>query len=638
MGKAITRLDDFDGNPLPILRLEPQEIGGIYPGQNEDRSLVRLQDIPPILGQALIAVEDRYFLEHHGISPRAIGRAAIANIRSGGVVQGGSTLTQQLVKNFYLNRSQSFSRKLIEAIMSLQLEFHYSKAEILETYINEVYLGQAGSRAIHGFALGSQYYFRQPLNELKLHQIALLVGEVKGASYYNPWKRPERAKERRDLVLHIMNKSELISDQELQQAQQQPLDVVDKPGNSLYQYPAFIDLVKRQLKTNYKEEDLRNEGLRIFTTLSPTIQRSAQVALTKRLEKIEKSFSVEDNALQGAVVVTDVGSGEVLALVGDRNSGYLGFNRALSAKRSIGSLAKPAVYLTALSQPEKYSLVTKIDDSPITIAGDNGDLWEPQNFSRQSHGEVPLLQALALSYNQATTRLGMHLGVDAVIQTMNDLGIDENIPPLPSLFLGAIDLTPFQVSAMYQTIASEGVYAPHRAIRSVLDATGVPLSRYPLDSQLRFSPEAVSVLNFALQTTMRSGTGRTAYQQLPNDLAVAGKTGTSNEQRDSWFAGFSSDHLAVVWVGRDDNGPTPLTGATGALKVWADLLTVIPTRSITPLQAPNVSYYRVNLQEGTLLKDSCDEGVVVPFINGSEPKDYGSCGGFFSRETPLFVE
>ncbi|MGI1680264.1 MAG: penicillin-binding protein 1B [Cellvibrionaceae bacterium] len=638
VGNTISRLDDLNGNSLPIVRLEPQEIGGIYPGKNEDRSLVRLQDIPPLLGEALIAVEDRYFLEHHGVSPRAIIRAAIANIRSGGVVQGGSTLTQQLVKNFYLSRTQSFSRKLIEAIMSLQLDFYYSKAEILETYINEVYLGQAGARAIHGFALGSQHYFRQPLNELKLHQIALLVGEVKGASYYNPWRRPERAKERRDLVLQIMNTSELISDEEMQKAQQLPLDVVEKPGNSLYEYPAFIDLVKRQLKVNYKEEDLRSEGLRIFTTLSPTVQRSAQVALTNRLKTLEKSFNVNDDELQGAVVVTGVGSGEILALVGDRNSGFMGFNRALSAKRSIGSLAKPAVFLTALSQPEKYSLVSKIDDTPISIAGEDGVLWKPQNFSRQSHGEVSLLEALALSYNQATARLGMNVGVDAVVKTLNDLGVDEKISPLPSLFLGAIDLTPFQVSGMYQTIASEGVHTPQRAIRYVLDATGVPLNRYPLDSQTRFSPETVHVLNFGLQTTMRSGTGRSAYQILPSDLNVAGKTGTSNEQRDSWFAGFSSDHLAVVWVGRDDNGPTPLTGANGALKVWSDLMVSIPTRPITPLRTPNVSYYNVNLNEGKLVKEGCDTGMAIPFINGSEPDQFGRCKRSSFGDASLFEE
>ncbi|MGH1471113.1 MAG: penicillin-binding protein 1B [Cellvibrionaceae bacterium] len=639
VGNTISRLDDLNGNSLPIVRFEPQEIGGIYPGKNEDRSLVRLQDIPPILGQALIAVEDRYFLEHHGVSPRAIVRAAIANIRSGSVVQGGSTLTQQLVKNFYLSRTQSFSRKLIEAIMSLQLDFYYSKAEILETYINEVYLGQAGARAIHGFALGSQHYFRQPLNELKLHQIALLVGEVKGASYYNPWKRPKRAKERRDLVLQIMNKSELISDEEMKAAQQLPLDVVDQPKNSLYEYPAFIDLVKRQLKVNYKEEDLRSEGLRLFTTLSPTVQRSAQKALTDRLKKLEEDFGVNDDELQGAVVVTGVGSGEVLALVGDRNSGFMGFNRALSAKRSIGSLAKPAVFLTALSHPEKYSLVSKIDDEPISIAGDNGDLWQPQNFSRQSHGEVTVLEALALSYNQATARLGMSVGIESVVKTMNDLGVDEKIPPLPSLFLGAIDLTPFQVSNVYQTIASEGVHTPQRAIRYVLDAKGVPLNRYPLDSQTRFSPETVHVLNFGLQTTMRSGTGRSAYQILPSDLNVAGKTGTSNEQRDSWFAGFSSDHLAVVWVGRDDNGPTPLTGATGALKVWSDLMVSIPTRPITPLRTPNVSYYNVNLNDSTVVNERCASGIAIPFIHGSEPKQLGKCKRLSSFDkTTLFEE
>lgn len=624
-GSSLVALKDGRGNPLDIVRLEPQEIGGIYPAHMEDRMLVRLQDIPPLLGEALIAVEDRHFLDHHGVSPRGIARAAWANLRSGSVVQGGSTLTQQLVKNFYLNQERRFTRKLVEAVMALSLDYHYSKSEILETYINEVYLGQSGARAIHGFALGSQYYFRQPLAELRIHQIALLVGLVKGASYYNPWNHPERALERRNLVLTVLRDEELISEFDYRLARKQGLDIVDNTPTNIYSYPAFIELVKRQLQREYQEEDLRNEGLRIFTTLSPRLQASAERALSERLQRLEQDFQVEDNTLQGAVVVTGVGSGEILAVVGDRDRSYAGFNRALDSRRPIGSLVKPAVYLTALAQPERYTLVTQVDDAPVTITTDTGKLWQPQNFSRESHGMVPLYQALAQSYNQASARLGMELGLDEVIDTLHQLGVEGDIRELPALLLGTLELSPMEVNNLYQTIATEGVATPQRAIRAVLDADGEPLSRYPLEPETRFASQPVHLLQFAMKQAMREGTGKTIYQLLPKNLTVAGKTGTTNDQRDSWFAGFTGDHLAVVWVGRDDNGPTPLTGATGAMRVWGDLMAGLSTRSLDQPPPPKVSYHWVDPVTGGLSSENCQDSVRIPFVAGSEPDLESRC-------------
>lgn len=615
-----------------IVRLEPQEIGGIYPAHMEDRLLVRLQDIPPLLGETLIAVEDRDFLDHHGISAKAISRAALANLRAGAVVQGGSTVTQQLVKNFYLDHERSFTRKFLEALMAVSLDARYSKAEILETYLNEVYLGQSGARAIHGFALGAQHYFRQPLAELKTHQIALLVGLVKGASYYDPWRHPKRALARRNLVLSVMWETGLISEAERRQASQQGLDVVSESVLSLYSYPAFMELVKRQLQRDYRPEDLRNEGLRIFTTLSPTVQNAAERSLARRLARLEADYELEADSLQGAVVVEAVGSGEVLAAVGDRNSKYAGYNRALDARRSIGSLVKPAVYLTALASPDDYTLISKIDDSPLRIDTPAGKAWEPRNFSRESHGRVPLYRALASSYNQATARLGTELGVKTVVANLHQLGIREKIPAVPSVLLGAVDLSPLQVSRMYQTIASEGIYTQQRAIFSVLDARGQPLNRYPLTTKKRFPAEAMHLLQFGLQMTMREGTGRSAYRWLDESWQVAGKTGTSNDQRDSWFAGYSGDHLAVVWVGRDDNGPTPLTGATGALRVWTDLFGQISSRSLSPVKPAGVTYHWVNPEDSTLGGANCIGSELIPFQSGSEPQSRGSCK---YRENPV---
>lgn len=624
-GKALIELDDVQGQPLSIVRLEPQEIGGIYPNQKEDRLLVRLQDIPPILGETLIAVEDKHFRDHHGVSPRGIARAFFANLRSGGVVQGGSTLTQQLVKNFYLNQDRSISRKALEAVMAISLDAHYGKAEILETYINEVYLGQSGARGIHGFSLASQHYFRQPLGELKLHQIALLVGLVKGASFYNPWNNPKRATERRNLVLSIMRDSELITDADFEIARKKGLAVVSSRYSSVYNYPSFIELVKRQLRDDYEEDDLRHEGLRIFTTLSPTVQKAAEKSLAETLLAVEKNPSGDEQPLQGAVVVTSVGNGEVLAVVGGRDAKYSGFNRALDARRAIGSLVKPAVYLTALIRPEKYTLISHVDDSEFSVLLDGGDVWRPRNFSRKAHGEVPLFEALALSYNQATARLGVDVGVDEVVKNIKRLGVEIDIPALPSVLLGAVELSPFEVSSMYQTIASDGVYFPQRAILSVLDASGRPLNRYPLKPENRFAPEYAHLIQYGLQETMQNGTGRTAYQYLDKDWLAAGKTGTTNEQRDSWFAGYSGDHLAVVWVGRDDNGPTTLTGATGALKVWANLFASISSRTIYPLKPANINYLWVDPVDGGLSDEACEGAHYVPFVRGSEPRFSSKC-------------
>ncbi len=484
----VTRLWSADGSPLPLMRLEPEEIGGIFPAHGEDRLLVRLEDLPPLLGETLLAVEDRAFLDHYGISPTAIARAAWANLQAGRVVQGGSTLTQQLVKNFYLTHERSLQRKFQEAIMSVLLEVHYSKSEILETYINEVYLGQSGSRGVHGFALGAQHYFRQPLNELKTEQIALLIAIVKGASYYNPWRHPERVQERRDLVLRVMHREGLIDQAELKNATDAPLGIVPGVQYSLQSYPAFIELVNRQLRRDYREEDLRSEGLRIFTSLSPMVQRRLERVISERLHRLEKAHGTE--GLQGSAVITSVGAGEVLALVGDRNGRFNGFNRALDARRPIGSLVKPFVYLTALERPEEYHPGTLISDDPVTVKAGDGTLWEPRNASLEDHGDVPLYEGLVHSYNQATARLGMNLGLESVYDTLRAAGFEGTIPAVPAILLGSVEMTPYEVSGIYHTLAAEGVYTPLRAIREVLTAEGEPLRRDPLKMEQRVSPEA----------------------------------------------------------------------------------------------------------------------------------------------------
>ncbi len=612
-----------NGEPLSLLRLEPAEIGGIYPAHKEDRLLVRLEDIPPLLGEGLIAIEDGSFLDHYGLSLTSIARAAFVNIKAGAVVQGGSTITQQLVKNFYLTHERRFTRKVKEALMSLLLELHYSKREILETYINEVYLGQSGPRAIHGFGLASEHYFNQAVSELNSSQVALLVGLVKGASYYNPWRQPERARLRRNLVLQVMFDSGLITESDLLTSQASSLGVVDAKKISRRNYPAFLDLVKRQLLDDYREQDLRSAGLRIFTSFSLRAQQRAEQAVERRLTKLEGVYKLPQKSLQAAVVTVAVGSGEVLALVGDRQRGYPGFNRALDARRSVGSLIKPALYLTALQQGK--TLVSSIDDSPVKVQGPNGSLWQPQNFDHASHGKVPLFKALSHSYNQAAVRLGMQLGLDEVATNVEKLGVDLPVRRIPAMLLGAVEWSPLTVASMYHTIAADGFYTSLRSIRSVQTMQGLPLSRYPLAVEQRFDIRFIYQLKVAMELVMRNGSGRGAYKQLPAELAVAGKTGTSNDQRDSWFAGFSNDTLAVVWLGRDDNDVTPLTGASGALLLWSDIMAADVGRGLDPFLPEGLSNVWVDSNSGLVSAENCRGAILLPFIEGTEPRQQGPC-------------
>ena len=604
-----------------MARLEPLMIGGIYPAHNEDRILVRLDQAPPYLVEALVAVEDREYFQHFGVSPKGIARAAYVNFTAGGVVQGGSTLTQQLVKNFYLSSERSLVRKGTEAIMAILLELHYSKEEILEAYLNEVFLGQDGRRAVHGFGLASQYYFAQPLHELQLHQVALLVGMVKGPSLYNPRRQPERAKKRRDLVIQMLQEQGVISSEQAVAAIGQPLDVTVRGSLADSSYPAFMDLVRRQLREDYMDEDLTSEGLRIFTSFDPLLQSKAEKAVADSL----KSLGERADEMEAAMVVTGAQTGEILALVGGRNPRFSGFNRALDASRPIGSLVKPAVYLAALEQPERYSLITPVDDSPITLTAEPGKTWSPQNYSRQSHGIVPLHEALSRSYNQATVRLGVEVGVDRVLNTIERMGVRHDWPAYPAMLLGSGAMTPMQVTDMYQTMANGGFNTPLRAIRNVLTADGEQLRRYPFEVQQQFDSATIFLIQEGMSRVMAEGTGRSAYNRIPSSVRLAGKTGTTNDLRDSWFAGFSDDLVAVAWLGRDDNGQTRLTGATGALRVWTAFMAEAHPRSLSDVPPEGIVYAWVDRLTGEGSDPSCPDTVRVPFRHGFEPLPGPGC-------------
>ncbi|WP_455212817.1 penicillin-binding protein 1B [Kaarinaea lacus] len=628
IGNTLEGLYDANSRtPLPIVRFDPAIIGRIYPSHTEDRVLVKLDEVPPLLVSALIAVEDRDFYVHHGVSLRGIARAFIANIRAGATVQGGSTLTQQLVKNFFLSNERSLWRKANEAIMALLLEWHYDKSEIMEAYINEIFLGQDGKRSIHGFGLASHFYFEKPLHKLRTDEIALLVGIVKGPSYYSPRRSPERALERRNLVLDLLVGQGDINQAEGESAKAEPLSVVPIEKSNITSYPAFMDLVRRQLRRDYKEEDLNSEGLQIFTTLDPLVQYESEKALSGWLNRLGRTKDLPDSELQGASVVVSVDGGEVLSVVGGRNPQFAGFNRALDAVRPIGSLIKPAVYLTALQQSDKYNLVTLLDDGPLTLELENGDEWQPQNFDKEYHGMVPIYKALSNSYNLSTTRLGLAVGLPSIIHTLNLLGVEKDIKPYPSLLLGSLALAPLEVAQMYHTLAAGGFRTPLRAIRDVLTAQGEPLQRYPLSVKKVVDAEPVYLLNAALQQTTRHGTGRGVYRFVPPNLSVSGKTGTSNDLRDSWFAGYTGDKLGIVWVGMDDNRPAELTGSQGALKVWGEIFQAINTQSALDTVPSNVEMVTIDTETQLLAGSNCESGLQLPFIKGTAPVEQSGCGG-----------
>jgi len=622
-GNTLSDVASTIQNERGVVRLEPLAIGGIYPKHKEDRILMQLKEAPPLLVPALLATEDRSFYRHHGVSIRGILRAVWVNLTAGGWRQGGSTLTQQLVKNFYLSDERTLSRKLNEAAMAVLLELHYSKNEILETYLNEVNIGQSGQHSVNGFGLASQFYFGQPISELQLHQVALLVGMVQGPSLYNPRRNPGRAKTRRNIVIDNLFAEGKITASQRDTAKKKGLGVIAKPTAASTVYPAFLDLVRRQLKTEYKEEDLASEGLRVFTTLDPRVQNAADAAFDASLSRLQKSYGKRMNGLQGAVLVSNPENGELLAIVGGRGA-FTGYNRALDADRQIGSLIKPAAYLTAL-ESGMYTLATPLDDGPVQLLSQSGKIWEPKNYDQQDHGVVPLYTALAQSYNQATIRLGMTIGVPAVINTLKRLGVQQKLANYPSLLLGAVNMHPIDVLTLYQTLAAGGFRTPPRSIREVMDSQGKPLKHYGLEVQQVFDPTPLYLLNFALQATMREGTGASAYQKLPADLVMAGKTGTTNDLRDAWFAGYTGNYLAVVWLGHDDNRSTGLSGGTGALPVWSDLMARLHPVSLAPVQPDNVQWQWADRVTGQLSAEQCPDAVYMPFRTDTVPQDVIPC-------------
>ena len=620
----VARIIDLQhAKELALLRMDPVQIGSFYPTRKEDRVLIKLHDTPQTLINGLLATEDRDFYQHHGVSFRAIARALWVNFRAGAIVQGGSTITQQLVKNFYLTPERSLIRKINEALMALILDFRYPKDEILEAYLNEVYLGQDGASAVHGFGLASEFYFDQTLKNLPLHKMATLVALVRGPSYYDPRHSARRVVKRRNLVLDEMLAQGFISKKQAAQAKRQNLDVVSYSHRAINRYPSFMDLVKRQLRREYHEKDLTSDGLKIFTTLDTRIQDILEITASRKLIQLEKR--PKSSHLQTAALVTRRDGGEIVALIGGRNRKNSGFNRALDAIRPVGSLIKPVVYLTALEYPDKYTITTHISDREIKIKGRDGKIWIPKNYDRKEHGDVELHQALSHSYNLATVRIGMDVGIARTAKTLRNLGVKRKVNLYPSLFLGAAPLSPLEVTQLYQTLAGDGFATPLRAIRAILSSDNELLQRYPFTVRQTVDPAATFITNTILQEVMREGTGRSAYLYLPEGLNLVGKTGTTNSLRDSWFAGYSGDYLSVVWIGRDDNKPAGLTGSSGALQLWISLMKKIARQPVVLIPPENIAMTWIDPVNGLLANSLCPRAVQYPYISGSEPDNRSPC-------------
>jgi len=623
-GGTVAAVRDTEDKDLPLVRLEPLPIGGIYPANNEDRVLVRLAEVPKPLVQALIATEDRNFYSHHGFDLRGMARAVMSLVRGPGL-QGGSTLTQQLVKNFFLTPERTLQRKVTELFMAVLLEMHYDKDDILETYLNEIYLGQDRDRAIHGVGLASLYYFGKTVEQLTLAESALLVGMVKGPATYDPYRHPERALERRNLVLRETKDRGYATMEQYVVARAAKLELNQKAAMGTSPHPAFLDLVHRQLRRDYDEADLRSEGLRVFTTLDPRVQGAAERVLTRKLAQFDKEKRFGDPGLEGAIVVSDSQAGEVQALVGGRDPLYRGFNRALDAARPVGSLLKPAIYLTALAEPSRYTLVTPIDDEPFVWKSRGAPDWEPANYDKKFHGMVPLRTAMAQSYNVATARLGTELGIERVLATVKRLGIEREMQPYASTLLGAVDLSPLEVAQMYQTIASGGFRTPLRAIREVTTQDGKPLKRYPLAVEQAFPAEPMYLITAAMQGVVREGTAQSLKNWLPPEIAAAGKTGTTDAQRDAWFAGFTGDRLGIVWIGYDDNREARLLGAAAALPVWGELMASLNPEPLALPKPDGIENVLIDPQSGLRADFACSGAVELPFAQGSAPTERAPC-------------
>lgn len=608
----------------PLEYLDPLLISRQTKGTNEDREIVDLSLVPEWMVDTLLVVEDRNFYHHYGISPSAIARALWANLMAGKKVQGGSTITQQLAKNLLLNDNRkTYLRKIKEAFIALILDYRFSKDAILEAYFNEIYLGQDGGRAIHGFALASKFYFNKLLVNLSPEEFALLTAMVKGPSYYSPSKHSERTKMRRDLVLEMMVSHNVITRDEYQYYVDLPMVVDLQKRRAKSKFPAYLQLVERELD----ELDLLSEGedgLVVFTGLDPVLQTSYQREFARSLKGLEKQRKL--TGINGAVVTLNLENGSVSALVGDRNAQAHGFNRALDANRNIGSLIKPAVYLAGLRNPQ-YHLGSLISNQPVKMESNQGKAWNPENYDKTTSPHIALQEALVKSVNLATVHLGMEVGLNKVIDTLRDLGVEGSVNKYPSLLLGAASMSPLDAASLYYPIANFGQKQTIGAITSITDKTGYLIWQKDTERKQVIDYATAYELGYALNQVTKSGTAARLGATY-SDISFGGKTGTTDDLRDSWFAGFDQNKVTTIWIGKDDNSSVDLTGSQGALSVFIALQKARTAESVLkPLPSDSEMRF-VDKNTGEILSDECGESYSVP-IHKTKIKAVTQCPSIF---------
>lgn len=619
-GQKVATIKDKFGRRLNSARLEPVQIARIGNDSKQDREFVPLDKFPPMLRDTLLVVEDQDFYQHHGVSVWSIMRALYSNIKAGKTVQGGSTLTQQLAKNIYLTRERTLTRKINEALIALILDYRYSKDQILEAYLNEVYLGQSYNQGVHGMGLAADFYFSKPVDELEYDQIAMLVAMVKGPSYYNPRRYPERTMERRDLVLRLMAENQLIDTREYRASLKRPIAIAKMKDSLQKSYPGYLELVNRELKRLLPDQKVLDAGVRVFTYFDLQKQTAMEDSIIESLPYLERRAATEE--LEAAMISVNVEKAGVSALVAGRDPRYFGFNRVLDTKRNIGSLVKPAVYLTALETPE-FNLATQVDDSPVQVTNEQGNVWQPENFDHQFRGMMPLYKAFSNSINIPAVNTGLDVGVEKVINTLQRLGAEQSIPAYPSILLGAIEMSSYDVAQLYTTLAADGEYRELTAISALTDSVGKVLYKHQVQSQSRFDDAAMYMTKYAMKRVTKDGTAKRLNAHFPS-IQLAGKTGTSNDLRDSWFAGFDQNTVTVAWLGRDDNKSTGLTGSVGALEAYIRYLKPLNPEAIADTRPPSIRWAFVNEETGLQAPPGCGKVIQLP-LRASEFEPRPSC-------------
>lgn len=641
----VREIRDDRGRPVDVVSLEPEPISSFYGNEREQRDLVALAEVPSHLVSAIYAVEDRRFEEHHGIDPVRIAGAMLANLRAGGIRQGGSTLTQQLVKNFFLTPERTIRRKLTEAAMALIVEARYGKDQILEAYLNEIYMGRRGSTAIHGVGEAARFFFGKRVADLEIDESALLAAVIQSPNTLSPHRHPERAKERRDLVIGLMEAQDRISAKQAARARRRKIStaaIALESGQDRY----FLDALAKQLPEVYDEELLSVEGLRIYSTLDPGVQRAAVEALTAGLDSLEKRLgrksdaSGEPQPLQGCLLAMRPQTGEILAMVGGRDYATSQWNRCTMTHRQAGSAFKPVVYAAALS-PESGPLVTlasRIDDAPISVETPDG-LWEPRNYDDGFRGPVSVREALERSLNVPAARLGQALGIGEVVEMARRLGVESELPVVPSLALGTAEVSPLEMAIVYATFANNGLRPTPRSFIGLLDDRGVGQEQWPLAGARRvLDPGTAYLTTSLLEGVVDRGTGagiRARGLRGP----IAGKTGTTDDEYDLWFVGFTPELVAVVWVGYDEPREIGLPSSRGALPIWADFLAEVSGARVRGVFARPGDVERIEIEPSTGKRalPECRERRTEYFLAGTAPDETcprdggGGGGGFFRR-------